>query len=95
MMDPYIHSPAHLHGVTLNQLSTGTTLPLHFTSTNIGLTPLEYGLRVLISTGDILLCCLVLVDALSSSAEAYRDAKATARLYPEYDGGQEQEDKCM
>jgi hypothetical protein len=26
-VDLYIHSPIHLHGVVLNQLSTGTTLP--------------------------------------------------------------------
>jgi hypothetical protein len=28
-VDLYIHSPICLHGVVLNQLSTGTTLPLH------------------------------------------------------------------
>jgi hypothetical protein len=27
-MDLYIHSPLHLHGVVLNYLSTGTTLPV-------------------------------------------------------------------
>jgi hypothetical protein len=27
-VDLYIHSPMHLHGVMLNYLSTGTTLPL-------------------------------------------------------------------
>jgi hypothetical protein len=26
-MDQYIHSPIHLHGIVLNQLSRGTTLP--------------------------------------------------------------------
>jgi hypothetical protein len=27
-MDLYIHSPIRIHGVMLNKLSTGTTLPL-------------------------------------------------------------------
>jgi hypothetical protein len=27
-VDLYMYSPIHLHGVALNQLSTGTTLPL-------------------------------------------------------------------
>jgi hypothetical protein len=29
-MDLYIHSPIRLHGVVLNKLSTGTTLPFTF-----------------------------------------------------------------
>jgi hypothetical protein len=30
-VDLYIHSPIRLHGVVLNSLSIGTTLPLPFT----------------------------------------------------------------
>jgi hypothetical protein len=30
-VDLYIHSHIRLHGIALNQLSTGTTLPLHLT----------------------------------------------------------------
>jgi hypothetical protein len=29
-VDLYIHSPIRLHGIVLNQLSTGITLPIHF-----------------------------------------------------------------
>jgi hypothetical protein len=31
MAESYLHGPIRIHGVVLNYLSTGTTLPLHFT----------------------------------------------------------------
>jgi hypothetical protein len=35
-VDVYMHSPIRLHGVVLNKLNTGTTLPyLYFAFTNI------------------------------------------------------------
>jgi hypothetical protein len=39
-VDLYIHSPIRIHGVALNQLSTGTTLP-YLTSSRQALGPLQ------------------------------------------------------
>jgi hypothetical protein len=38
-VDLYIHSPIRLHGVVLNSLSTGTTLPLPYSN------PISYQIK--------------------------------------------------
>jgi hypothetical protein len=35
MVEPYLHSPIHLHIIILTQLSTGTTLPLFNQNWNV------------------------------------------------------------
>jgi hypothetical protein len=44
-MDLYIYSPIRLHGVMLNSLSTGTTLPITYPLNGYAKSALEIGTR--------------------------------------------------
>jgi hypothetical protein len=46
-VDLYIHSPILLHGVVLNQLSTGTTLPFYLIHLTGGCVELRVGLNMM------------------------------------------------